>query len=1314
MQRKLLLLAFLFSFQLPVFSQDLIHYWNFNQSGSLSELLTPSYTNGGGAITVINAPGGTSTVPFTGNTGEGFSDLNENARNGDAAGSHLRYTNSANGGTLIFSLPTSGYENVIVKYTTRRSSTGNGAEKQVVAYTTDGSNYITFATITTIFSGPALQSLDFSAIPEADNNPNFKIRITFEVGVGGTGGNNRFDNFTADATATGAPDTNPPIVSFVPANNTTNVAVNVQPKITFSENIRLINDGAIDNNNVDDLVELKLTNASGTTVAFDATISGNEITLVPSVDLISGQVYYVAVKENVVEDFSDNAVTAIQSSLFTTISPQTVFQPGDLVPIAYRMNATDKDDEVALLALVDILPGTIINFADGKFTTTGQCAGGLTWTAPSEGVAAGTIIYVKNDIPSVNIGSISGAKFGLSSGGDQFMVYTGSAASPSHHITALSSNAWLSTLAACSGSGSMLPSGLTEGTSAINLSTTQGNVSGNTVNAYYNGALTGNKAQLQASILNPANWIGIAGDLPGQTWPTWTFPGPPSVVSAKVMNQTTLRFVFNNDLDNASATDLANYTGIAGISAAVRTNNGALADTITVTFSTPFSTATSYSIQLNNIKDSENRTMTAPYTFNFSYNTSVGFVTKFLSVNENAGTATISLTLQNPSISSIDLVVKASPFSTANAADVTLITQTLSFTGASNSSQVITVPLINDNTEEQTEYLVLSLENPVGLTLTGTPYFTLFIQDNDREAPTATQSIELSHVGSFEPVSTNGSTTEIVVHDPQTQRLFMTSAIQDRLDIADFSNPEAISFISSVNMATYGGITSVAVKNGIVAVASPNANEELNGSVVFFDTDGNFLKQVTVGALPDMITFTPDGTKVLTANEGQPTANYSVDPEGSVSIIDISGGIASLSQSNVTTLDFTGFNANEAALIASGIRKTKSTSTLSQDIEPEYVTVSANSEKAWVTLQENNAIAEINLQTKAITDIWPLGTKNYNAVGNGFDASDNNGTVAICNWPVKGFYLPDGMANYSVGAVNYIVTANEGDEKEYTGFVERTTVNNASVILDPTVFPNAAVLKEDHNLGRFRITNLQGDTDNDGDYDELYAVGARSFSIFNADTKQLVYDSGDDFEMITSTDPLVSPIFNADNESNAFKNRSRAKGPEPEGLTVATIDGKVYAFIGLERVGGVMVYDITNPASPVFVDYKNSRSLLSYSGDQGPEAIIYISATNSPNGKPYVAVSNELSGTVSVYEVQNVITSVEDPTLSFNGLTLYPNPAKGETIRINKEVTGEVFDMTGTIVQRVVQSNEISIAGLTKGIYLFKTSEGLTRKFVVE
>ena len=180
-------------------------------------------------------------------------------------------------------------------------------------------------------------------------------------------------------------------------------------------------------------------------------------------------------------------------------------------------------------------------------------------------------------------------------------------------------------------------------------------------------------------------------------------------------------------------------------------------------------------------------------------------------------------------------------------------------------------------------------------------------------------------------------------------------------------------------MLPYGSsITSVAAMNGIVAASVPNNDGMANGSVVFFNTNGDFLKQVTVGVLPDMVTFSPDGKKVLTANEGQPNHAYTIDPEGSVSVIDISGGIPGLTQANVATLYFTAFNASEINLIANGVRKTKATSTLSQDLEPEYITISPDSKKAWVTLQENNSIAEINLVTNTILRIRAQGTKDFN------------------------------------------------------------------------------------------------------------------------------------------------------------------------------------------------------------------------------------------------------------------------------------------------------------------------------------------------
>lgn len=690
----------------------------------------------------------------------------------------------------------------------------------------------------------------------------------------------------------------------------------------------------------------------------------------------------------------------------------------------------------------------------------------------------------------------------------------------------------------------------------------------------------------------------------------------------------------------------------------------------------------------------------------------ISFASKFMTVNEDAGTATVTLNIVNPTTASVDLVVKTAPFSTANSNDFTLQTQTIQIDATTGTTKTITFPIIDDTTEEQqAEYVVLALENPAGLTISGDPYFTLYIKDNDRVAPTPSNEITLDYVGSFDPSGTNTSSTEIVVHDPQTQKLFATSAIAGFLDIIDFSDPLIPVKTQSIDMSPYGGITSVAVKNGIVAVASPSTISTNNGSVVFFDTDGVYKNQVTVGVLPDNIVFTKDGNKVLTANEGQPNADYSVDPEGSISMIDLSSGINTLSQSKVTTLNFTAFNSQETQLIQQGVRKTKSTSTLSQDLEPEYITVSSDSQKAWVTLQENNAIAEINLTNKSIASIWALGTKDMSIPGNGFDASDNNGEVLIANWPVEAYYIPDAVASFSVNNENYLITANEGDEKEYDDFEERIAVNDADYLLDETLFPNAAVLKQPHNLGRFRATNLNGDLDNDGKFEKIRSVGARSFSIFNANTKSLVYDSGDDFEMYTAAH--YPTIFNSDHEENKAKGRSRAKGPEPEGVTVATIGGQTFAFIALERIGGVMVYNVTDPNNVTFVDYKNNRSTSAYSGDFGAEGIIYIDAQESPTSKGYVIIANEISGTLTIYEVNTTNLSNDDflpvEAKTFN---IFPNPSNGGIVYFNRAADVTVYDMNGRQMFKGTNVETLNVDNYPSGIYLIKTKEGLVQKLV--
>lgn len=1196
---------------------QLVHYWNFNNSTDTTTLLTP--TQGTGSIQRI--PGGSSAIQATSNTtGQGFETTNPNARNGDVAGAHLRFNNPI-GGELQFNLPTSGFSNIVVKYGTRRSAQGAGT--QYISYSTNGSTYTLHDSIFPVDGDPTVQTVNFGTITAANNNPNFKIRIAFAQGSAGTGGNNRIDNFTLEGSSMGGNDTFPPSANLFPANNSNQHPANIRPRIIFSEAMRRAGAGGANLTAAmaDTIVQLLLQPANSA-VSFSSQLSGDTLTIIPTAALQANATYILRIRDGLLSDLAGNLLPNNNQTSFSILPVQTIFQAGDLLPVAYRMNATGTPDGIALLAQVNILPGTNIQLTDAKFTTNtpAQCPGGITWTAPAGGVARGTVIVIGTDDGSANIGTVTGSTFGLSSGGDQVIVYAGSNTSPTY-ITALSANAWLTTNTTCSGSFSMLPAGLTDGVNAINLSTAPGNTAGLSVNAFYNGPQSG--ANLRDSILNPAYWVVAGSGTAAQVWPNWSFPGPPAVAGARVLNATQIQVAFTQDMSAASATSLARYKQLAGIQSAVMTNNGSLRDTVTLTVSPAFAPGQAYTLRIDSVENAGGLAMFSAFTFNFSYNPTIGFNGRYLVAEENAGSINLPMNLQFPANASFRIRVAAG--TNASAADYNFATQTVQLT-ANSSSISLPVGIVDDAQVEDDEFILFSIDSLQGVALSGPNYFTVYIRDNDRRLPARDSAVNMQLVTSFDPTPNGTSTCEVVVYDPMSRRLFASSAVQDRFDIINFNNPASPQLITSVNMAPYGGMTSIAVKQGLVAVASPNVNEQLPGSVVFFDTLGNFKAQVTVGALPDMITFTPDGLKLLVANEGQPNTTYTVDPEGSISIIDLSDTL--ITQSDVTTLNFTAFNAQEAALLAAGVRKGSNIGTLSQNLEPEYITVAADNSKAWVSLQENNSIAEINLLNNTITAIRGLGTKDNSQAGNGFDASDNIPEVLMVNWPTKMYYMPDAIGSYTVNGTTYLVSANEGDEREYQALNERTTVG--AVNLDSARFPHAAMLKENHALGRFRITNLNGDHDGDGDYDDVINVGSRSFSIWNASTGAQVFDSKNQLELITLLDPQASAIFNADHESNTRKNRSRSKGPEPEGMTLATINGRTFAFVGMERVGGIVAYDVTNPMNPVYNGYLNPRSTTAVAGDRGPETMTYIAPNQSADGQAYLVVANEISGTLSI------------------------------------------------------------------------------------
>lgn len=926
-------------------------------------------------------------------------------------------------------------------------------------------------------------------------------------------------------------------------------------------------------------------------------------------------------------------------------------------------------------------------------------------------------------------------------------------------------------------------------------------------------------------------------------------------------------------------------------------------------------------------------------------------------------------------------------------------------------------------------------------------------------------SIKLKALASYD--AGEAGSAEIVAFDAASKRLFLVNAATSTVDIIDVRNPSRPKKLSTIDTAGSGSPNSVAVRDGLVAIAIESDPKTDPGHVAFYDTSGRLIKAVQVGALPDMLTFTADGRYVLTANEGEPSGygQGQVDPEGSVSIVPVPRHWKEwrqLDDRDVRTVSFKKFNGQETKLRAQGIRIYGPGATAAQDFEPEYITVAEDSRTAYVTLQENNAIAEIDIERATVTNLLPLGYKDYseppftaatyewtrlpsigvtvsgqklflggfsglafegktgdgklkfithtdrgpngeptginrpfllpeftprlvrftldpatgefelqqqiylrqasgkplsglpnlalssdtnqpyndevgvdlfgkptaadplgadlegiaiaedgsfwmvdeyrpalyrfsssgklierlvpigthaaagkptpqagragvfgvealpaviaqrrqnrgfeavviqegkvyafvqsplrnpatlsngalNAMKNvrvveydpqtratrqflyvmdnppsvsaddtradkigdaaalpgggflvverdddalpedpietitkkiysfkldgatdvsslgwfeiggvlksldqmtveelaavgvapvaktlhvdlaaagyasvekvegltvldngqlalvndndfgvagividdatgkftlapgyqpenvtlgllkvpGLDASDRDDAIAIRNWPVFGMYQPDTIAWFRSGRKTYLVTANEGDARDWDGFAEEERVN--SLTLDPAAFPDAETLQDNDNLGRLNVTSTLGDANGDGLFESLYTLGGRSFSIWTADGAQ-VFDSGSDFERIIAA---RSPeFFNANNDDRDFDSRSDNKGPEPEGLALGTVGKRRYVFVGLERMGGVMTYDITNPLAPVFVDYTNNRDFsvdpadAPAAGDLGPEGLLFIDAKDSPTRSPLLVVANEISGTVTLYKIE--------------------------------------------------------------------------------
>ena len=526
------------------------------------------------------------------------------------------------------------------------------------------------------------------------------------------------------------------------------------------------------------------------------------------------------------------------------------------------------------------------------------------------------------------------------------------------------------------------------------------------------------------------------------------------------------------------------------------------------------------------------------------------------------------------------------------------------------------------------------------------------------------------------------SAAEIVSYDSCTDKLYVVNAQAQKVDVLSMDADSAPTSEGSIDLQSaaaasginIGAANSVSTHQGLVAVAIENADKQQNGIIALYRSDTlELITTYTAGALPDMVSFSKDGHYIASANEGEPNSDYSIDPEGSVTLVDLTNGPL---QAKVTQIDFKAFNQGQPryAELTDKVRISAPNATVAQDLEPEYLTFADNG-KLYVALQENNALAAIDVASAEVDAILGLGGKPWDTAQ--LDASNKDKNIGNLQSyaMLEGLYMPDSITSYSVDGNTYIVTANEGDGREYgikttqqlcddkgfewdgddyQGTENYTTEKDFCIAYVDEVrgkkldvdanHPLAGALKDNNQLARLKVIKPQGTLAAD---QKVQAFGSRSFSIWD-ESGELVFDSGDDFaRIVLEQDPAN---FNSTNDNNqSGDDRSDDKGVEPEAIEVAEINGKQYAFIGLERQGGIMVYDVTQPKNASFISYLNNRDFTqpvctkvdedgdcdnetynSKAGDLGPESIKYFTRS----GNHFIAVGNEVSGSTSVYRVE--------------------------------------------------------------------------------
>ena len=357
----------------------------------------------------------------------------------------------------------------------------------------------------------------------------------------------------------------------------------------------------------------------------------------------------------------------------------------------------------------------------------------------------------------------------------------------------------------------------------------------------------------------------------------------------------------------------------------------------------------------------------------------------------------------------------------------------------------------------------------------------------------ARADIQLFRAGMYFSGRFNQNAAEVSAYDPDTKRLFVVNRGSGKVDILDISDLSRPTKAAEIDLKIYGRSASgVDFHRGILAVSVSGDTPQKNGRICFFSPNGIFISQAETGPSPGMVRFVPDGDFVLVANQGVPDPEYKVDPEGSITVVDLTCGVE-----HPITLEagFKSFDERQWDLVLEGVRISHFSAKLSQDMEPEFIAVSSDSLHAYVTCQENNTIAVVDVLRAKVIKLMPLGLKDWGGQRFVLDASDRDRAINLVSWPIYSCYMPSGIALYEHKGATYLVTANQGAERNYPAWQDAVRLGQVPFEQKAVQF-NAMAMRNNGALGRLKLVRDLSDLDNDGEMEKVVAFGGRSFSIW--------------------------------------------------------------------------------------------------------------------------------------------------------------------------------------------------------------------------